>query len=971
LGPANSAKAGEVLGAYAAAARRGALLVVPTAADALHYARELAGDGAVLGSVLTFSGLAAEIARRADYGGRRLSELQRARLLERVVARSDLEVLGPSAAGPGFAAAAGELIAELQRGLVAPERFTAALRRWAAQDVRRAPYAREVGRIYSGYVRELDRVGRVDRELFAWRALDALRAAPWRWAQTSRDAVYFYGFDDLTPLERDAVETLARVPSVEVTVSLTYEPGREALSARAETVEELRPLADRVIDLPAQDEHYAAGSREALHHLERHLFAADGAPRQVDPGDAVVLLEAGGERAEAELVAERVLALVRDGVPTGEIVVVHRSPASAAPLFARVFAQYGVALHTGLAPSLDHTPLGRGLFAAGRCALLGEEAASADDLLTYLRTPGVLERPELADALEADIRRGGLRTAAQARERLGWELPELDALAGARDPARELCRLARRLFGAPHRATAAVLTAEEELDAAALRTLMSAVDELAELALTPPPAELLGLLGAVTVDPPGFHAAGSAEPVRLAEPLEVRARRFRAVFICGLQEGEFPRPASPEPFFSDDRRRELALASGLALRAREDSLAAERYLFYASVSRATERVFLAFRSSDEEGNLALPSPFIADVAELLTPDWRARRATRLLADVVWPPDRAPTERERRRALAARQAAVAGEEPAPQRTLSPAALARVRHSQVLSPGALESYGDCPVKWLIERELQPQPLAPDPDAVTRGNVMHDVLERLLRELAAPLTPATLGRARHTLERLLVELGEGGADALVPGGPDIVRAGALRAIEADLRRYLEHEASTGAGWRPLGLELRFGFAAEDEESLPGLKLGDAEDRVLIRGVIDRVDVDDRGRAMVRDYKSGTRRPEWAGGRWSTDRRLQVALYMLVVRELLDRDPIAGFYQPLRGDDLRARGVFAKGEEVGAGAVATDAREPAEIEEMLADAAARAVTLAAALRRGELTPCPQTCSRDGCAHPAICRSQ
>ena len=58
LGPANSAKAGEVLGAYADAARRGAVLVVPTAVDARHYARELAGDGVVLGSVLTFSGLA-------------------------------------------------------------------------------------------------------------------------------------------------------------------------------------------------------------------------------------------------------------------------------------------------------------------------------------------------------------------------------------------------------------------------------------------------------------------------------------------------------------------------------------------------------------------------------------------------------------------------------------------------------------------------------------------------------------------------------------------------------------------------------------------------------------------------------------------------------------------------------------------------------------------------------------------------
>ena len=55
----------------------------------------------------------------------------------------------------------------------------------------------------------------------------------------------------------------------------------------------------------------------------------------------------------------------------------------------------------------------------------------------------------------------------------------------------------------------------------------------------------------------------------------------------------------------------------------------------------------------------------------------------------------------------------------------------------------------------------------------------------------------------------------------------------------------------------------------------------------------------------------------------------------------------------------------------VATDARAGEELDEMLADAAQRAVALAASLRAGELEPCPQNCSRDGCTYPAICRSQ
>jgi hypothetical protein len=96
-----------------------------------------------------------------------------------------------------------------------------------------------------------------------------------------------------------------------------------------------------------------------------------------------------------------------------------------------------------------------------------------------------------------------------------------------------------------------------------------------------------------------------------------------------------------------------------------------------------------------------------------------------------------------------------------------------------------------------------------------------------------------------------------------------------------------------------------------------------------------------------------------------------MLVVRELTDAQPVAGFYQPLRGEDLRARGVFVDGTPVGDGVVRTDARSLQELDAMLADAAERAVTLAVTLRSGQLQPCPQNCSRDGCKYPAICRSQ
>jgi RecB family exonuclease len=931
-GPANSAKAGEVLGAYADARRRGALLVVPTWDDADLYGRELASQGAALGGkVLTFAGLAREVARRAGYDAPLLSVLQRERVLGHALARVRLGELAESAASPGFAGAALDLISELERSLITPQRFARAAKG-------------DVASIYTAYARELDKLGRVDAELYAWRALDALRAAPGRWQSTP---VFVYGFDDLTPLERDAIETLSRIAGAEVTVSLTYEAGRSALAARAEAVEELRPLADRSVELPALDTYY---EHPALHLLERRLF--EGAEERADPGEAVRLLEAGGERAEVELVAAEVLELLEAGIPAEEIAVVYRSAGPIAALIERVFCAFRIPVAPSRQVPFGHTALGRGLLGLARCAL--DPDADASELVAYLRTPGVLKHIEQVDGLEATIMRERLRSAAEARARSNLKLGEIDSLREARKAAKELERQARRLLALDRRGTARVLDAGEALDARAVAVLTQSLAELDELGAAPRGPELVELLEGLEVPVPRVRAGS----VVVAEPLQIRARRFRAVFVCGLQDGAFPLRGAPDPFLSDERRRELAASSGLRLRLREDSLARERYLFYSCVSRATERVVLSYRSSDEEGNVELPSPFIADVAELFVPAWRENRRRRLLADVVWPLEEAPTARERARAEAVGLPSGGAER---RWRLTPAALAHARHREIVSAGALEKYADCPVKWLVESELQPRPLHPDPDPLVRGAVIHDLLEELLGRLGRPLSAESLPAANQILDELLSRP----APAIARGRPESVRRAALRSIEADLRRYLAHEAASGGEWRTEALELLFGFG-EGEASLPALEL----DGVRVRGRIDRVDVDGEGHAIVRDYKTGSVRQEWPAARWSEDRQLQVALYMLAVRDLLGLDSIAGLYQPLGGDDLRPRGVFVAGTGVSAPVLANDARSPEELEGVLEDARQRAIAIAGSLRSGELEPCPETCSRDGCKYPGICRS-
>lgn len=961
IGPANSAKAGAVLGAFRAALRREPWLVVPTAADVAHYERELTREGARRGGrVATFAGLAREIAARAGYAAPVAGPLQRERLVADAIAAARLETLAPIAATRGFLAAAVAFVAELERTLVTPQRFAAAVRDWPEA----SPAMREAAAIYDRYARALERLGRVDADLFAWRALDALRADPAAWGDTP---VLLYGFDDLTPLERDAVETLARIAGAEVTVSLTYEPGRTAFAGRAATAEELRQLATEVEELPPLAEHYDAESRAVLHHLERSLFELEAA--RVAPGDAVQLLTAGGERAEVELVAAEVLRRLRDGVPAQEIAVVHRSPERVAPLVAEVFAAYGIPCSLDRRLPLPHAPLGRGLLALARCALQAEHATPAT-LLAYLRTPGRLDRLELADRLEATVRRNAIQGLAGAREEWeqapgGWPLRELDRLRGAaadgfRPLLDALAREARALFAAPHRGRAAVLDPAEEVDATALATLLDALADLAELAAADPrhaaePEQLLATLEALEVRL-GERARDGA--VLVADPLAIRARRFDTVIVCGLQEGEFPSPASAEPFLSDEERRGLAMASGLRLTPRDDALADERYLFYACVSRPARRLVLSCRDADEDGNPALRSFFVDDVHALLS---ELPEVHRPLSAVTWTPAAAPTAAERARAEALGSAPRIA--PPPLGDLGPAACAALRQRDVLSAGALEAYAACPVKWLVERELQPERFEPDPEAIARGSCVHRVLERTLGRLDWPIAEAALPAAREIVRAVVVEE----APRFALGRGAAAQAAAAHEIAADVLRLLAHEARGGGAFAPAELELRFGMGEEDG-GLPSLVLGE-DGRLRLRGVIDRVDLDAAGRALVRDYKSGRRSPSWPVARWQADDQLQVALYLLAVRELLRREPAGGVYQPLRGEDLRARGLVRDDVDAGALVLDTDRRSREELEAELNAAAARACELAARLRGGRLAATPETCSPNGCAYPGICR--
>ena len=520
-----------------------------------------------------------------------------------------------------------------------------------------------------------------------------------------------------------------------------------------------------------------------------------------------------------------------------------------------------------------------------------------------------------------------------------------------------------RLFVAPYVRQAPVLTGPELDDARAMRAAQDALGELRAVLAADPRVQMDFERVHDTLAELEVRIGENPQPdrVQVASPEEVRARRFEAVFLCGLREGEFPGGASPEPFLPDEDRRALATASGLALPLREDQLHRERYLFYVCASRAERKLVLSTRYCDEEGDPESESFFVEDVRDLLTGLSVRKRS---LSEVTWSEEDAPTAAEMERA---RAACGPRREPEPvERLTSPALLEELAARDGVAASALERYADCPVKWLVESILRPEALEPDPEQMVRGSYAHRVLEatysRLREEGHRRVTRQNLPRAE---EILLEELEAHSSEFRLSPKQTRVKA-AVRRLEFDLLRFLGWEADAEGLFEPEHLELAFGLGNGSGEPV------EVADGVRVRGKVDRVDVWN-GRALVRDYKTGKSAEKYKIASWERENRFQAALYMLAVRERLGLEPVGGVYEPLGARKRDPRGLVAADvEEVGSEYHRND-RLPAErFEDELDKARARIEQTAARMRDGDLACRPDTCAfNGGCAYPSICRTE
>ena len=179
---------------------------------------------------------------------------------------------------------------------------------------------------------------------------------------------------------------------------------------------------------------------------------------------------------------------------------------------------------------------------------------------------------------------------------------------------------------------------------------------------------------------------------------------------------------------------------------------------------------------------------------------------------------------------------------------------------LSPSKVASFTECGLAFrfsAIDR-------LPEPPAIhlARGTLVHRALELLFCE--AP--------AGRTVEAALAHLRTAHAEVLAhPENEGLVledEDAYLAEAEALVRNYFQLEDPTTV--RAIGLELRL------EAELGSLKL---------RGIIDRLDLDENGELVVVDFKTGTA----PGVQWEGRRLAGVQFYAFLCEQVLGRRPAA----------------------------------------------------------------------------------
>jgi hypothetical protein len=226
-----------------------------------------------------------------------------------------------------------------------------------------------------------------------------------------------------------------------------------------------------------------------------------------------------------------------------------------------------------------------------------------------------------------------------------------------------------------------------------------------------------------------------------------------------------------------------------------------------------------------------------------------------------------------------------------------------------PTDLEMYADCPFRWYLEKHLRLR-IPQDPgneEAVSLGMVVHRIMQRFFENYGKPVSAADKKEA----EQLILTIGREEFNAAGLSSPYWKAVTAMyldgneeTCVPPVLSAVLDYEIENYGAFTQQLLEYQIQTGIPVSGSAP----------LNISGRADRIDISDKGRITVLDYKTGNVRDQrytyrgLAGGF-----ALQLPLYLAAITAQQPELSIKGsrFYQ-ISPRSIATANPFAKSEDI-----------------------------------------------------------
>jgi ATP-dependent helicase/nuclease subunit B len=994
IGPSNSGKTTHVISraVEAITAGRGRVrLIVPSAnAASVMQNRLMASEQLRFVTkpeqvITTFPGLYNSILSSPWNKLSWLNAIERNRLLRQVISglaeACKLVYYKETAEMPGLVSAVAEFIDELSRSGTTPAEFTGIAQK-------RSPKDRDLALIYENYFNVLASTKAVDAESAGLRAAQALEDAgrhfgsPVINGSVSRgfqkndySFIAADGFDFFTPVQVRLLSALA-ARGVEVIATLTYEEGRAVHLWQERTVERLKNARADVV-------HLTCKQLSEIEQVAAQLMADDPAGIRVANADSIRIISAPDRAAEVRAIAREVKRLVIErGFAVNDFSIVCRSLSQYSHHLERVFRECSIPLALDCAHALAENPL---VVAVEKLLSLHANAFSRRACIDCLRSPyfdlshygldesavNLLDRISLSGNVTREREQWleAIAAAGQRKNQKNRETDEEEEAATPEERAARYDRMAASVRALISEFTPAATATRGEYAHWILGLLETlCVKERAEngesstrdLAAFESLEALIGIIGsdrgsltpqasnaskersiswryffreleqAIAAD--SFQRQNAAGLAVIAqEAHNLRPRSFRAVFILGLVEGEFPARASESAPYTQFEREEL-LCAGIDLTETPADAGADLTQFYKAMNRAAERLYLSHPRTDVNGGELLASYLVDEVrvvaqarevriaqsaamtaqsfseniasleemasltayamrdyfdlehSSLNFLDEQTRAANALLES------RLPSWRATKRGAQLEHARMKGRG---WKTLDgiireASLMNRLREmfgpEHLWSASKINDFGTCPFRFYAKHVLKLAPAIEPFDgfgANELGNAYHKILESLHHELVTNEIKITTDTAQKAAS-IADQVSEDVLESMASTGS--IRKGAMWEFDkSEIKRRVKMLLHAEAEWNdeqaatPIHFERRFG-----EEGVPPLVIECEDGAVKLRGIIDRIDEREDGWVVI-DYKTGRTAIKHAEA--LDGRNLQLPIYAMAASRVIGK--------------------------------------------------------------------------------------